>query len=145
MTRALGTFLLAQLPSNNEVRADPHVAGAIRGQTNKEIKATSAANAALAQLESLRNNKQYSSFKLHTEYTVDFTCNPEHCIRDTPALVLFLVRELYAEKPYLGILLSSSPSRVTSPTTGVTPPLPSTSRTPTASAPSIPPDPPHSS
>ena len=139
VTKALGTFLLAQMPTSGEVRSEPNAIGAIRGQqAKKEVKATPAANAALLQLESLANNKQYASFKQHIEYSVDFICNTEHCIRDTPALVLFLVRELYSEKPYLGILLTSTPSRVTSPTTGVIPSLPSMMSPSAPSAPTAP-------
>ena len=59
---------------------------------------------ALTQLEALRTSKHYSPHKHLLEFSIGFTTNPANCIRDTPALLLQLVRNLYPDTSYLSVI-----------------------------------------
>lgn len=105
---------------------EPDSAGAVRGAGSPRTPATSPttptlpttpgnppkgptqhASHAMSQMEALRNNKQYAALKEFVSHAVDFTADPQHNIKHTPTLILHMVGELFSEKKYLAILLSS--------------------------------------
>ncbi|CAH1788011.1 unnamed protein product [Owenia fusiformis] len=108
--RAFSTFLICQIPNKSFLRSSPHAPGAVvdpARQSNRspqKISPSSQAFQAVANLESLKNNKSYADLKQHVEFALGFVSDPKHCIRDANRLLQQLVVVLFPDNTYLDIL-----------------------------------------
>ena len=112
MTRGLATYLLAQISGNNVLRTDPSSPGSptsptIRTSSGTTVGPSQYTQQALSQLETLKANKQYAPLQSYTTYILDNIRNADNTIKDTPKFIVHLVGELFHEKRYLAILLST--------------------------------------
>ncbi|NXA34681.1 EPG5 protein, partial [Eudromia elegans] len=89
--RSLSTFLLVQIPAEDQVRL----------QAGSEPKLSQKAQQALNALESMASNKQYLDYQEQLSQASQFIKHPEHCLRDGNNLLALLVNTLYPEVHYL--------------------------------------------
>lgn len=109
------------MPSPNFIRCQPGAGGAVKSGGSGTGTPTSPppsagepprgpspqASLALSQLEALRTNKAYASLRELVVYAGEFTANPQHCISDAPVLLKHLVKNLYKNRTFLGLLFHS--------------------------------------
>ena len=117
VVRSVSVYLLSQMPNQNYIRSQPGAPGAVKSGGSTPSTPTSPgqpptgpsvqASQALSQLEALRNNKNYASLREHIIYTGEYIADPQHCINDAPALLIYLVKNLYGQKPYLSLLFQT--------------------------------------
>lgn len=121
LVRCLQAFLLAQMPNKASLRVSPYSPGSIRGddptppsspsRRSPSSSSTSPrspgpspqAMAALAQLEALRTNKQYSAFVDHIDWAVSYISDPSHSLLDAPNMLVHQATQLFPEYNYLGL------------------------------------------
>ncbi len=102
------------MPTPNFIRSQPGAPGAVKSGGSTPTSPTSPGNPpkgpsaqasqALSQLEALRNNKTYAVLREYIVYAGEYTADPQHNINDAPALLIYLVKNLYKNYPYLAIL-----------------------------------------
>ncbi|KAM9328926.1 ectopic P granules protein 5 homolog [Gastrophryne carolinensis] len=94
IARSLSVFILAQIPSENQVRlkagSGPHL--------------SPKAQQALSAVESLTSSKQYAEYPEQISQAVQFIQYPGHCLQDGITLLALLVNSLYPEVHYLNII-----------------------------------------
>ncbi|XP_062984350.1 ectopic P granules protein 5 homolog [Elgaria multicarinata webbii] len=91
VARSMSTFLLVQIPMENQVRMRPGV----------ELQLSAKAQQALNALESLALNKQYGEYQEQISQGSQFIKDSRHCLRDGTDLLAILVNTLYPEVHYL--------------------------------------------
>ncbi|XP_010218875.1 PREDICTED: ectopic P granules protein 5 homolog [Tinamus guttatus] len=91
VARSLSTFLLVQIPAENQVRL----------KAGSEPRLSQKAQQALNALESMSSNKQYMDYQEQLSQASQFIRHPEHCLRDGNNLLALLVNTLYPEVHYL--------------------------------------------
>ncbi|NXS92869.1 EPG5 protein, partial [Jacana jacana] len=91
VTRSLSAFLLAQIPTESQVRL----------KTGSEPKLSQKAQQALNALEAMASNKQYMDYQEQLSQASQFIKHPEHCLRDGNNLLALLINTLYPEVHYL--------------------------------------------
>ncbi|XP_077996830.1 ectopic P granules protein 5 homolog [Glandiceps talaboti] len=110
--RSLLAFILAQTPGNNFLRTQPHAPAAISKHqraplpNQPNVYPTAKAQQALANLEALRNNKQYANLRDSAYLASAYVSDPANSLKDATKLIALLANNLYPEKNYLAILRS---------------------------------------
>ncbi|KAG7481387.1 hypothetical protein MATL_G00066210 [Megalops atlanticus] len=94
VVRSMSAFLLVQVPSESQLRIQPG--------TNLQLSAK--AQQALAVLDSMSSNKQYSEFQETLSQACQFIRYPGHCLQDGNRLLALLVNSLYTDLHYLDII-----------------------------------------
>ncbi|XP_018596418.2 ectopic P granules protein 5 homolog isoform X3 [Scleropages formosus] len=94
VARGISAFLLAQMPSESQVRLQPEADLTLSTRTQQ----------ALAALDSMASSKQYSEFQEALAQTCRFIRYPGHCLHDWSRLLALLINALYADVRYLDIL-----------------------------------------
>ncbi|KAJ8405585.1 hypothetical protein AAFF_G00315650 [Aldrovandia affinis] len=94
VSRSMSAFLLVQVPSENQLRIQPG--------TNLQLSAK--AQQALAALDTMPSNKQYSEFQETLGQACQFIRYPGHCLLDCNRLLALLVNSLYTDLHYLDII-----------------------------------------
>ncbi|XP_066509785.1 ectopic P granules protein 5 homolog isoform X2 [Hoplias malabaricus] len=94
VARCMSAFLLVQVPSENQLRIHP----------GTELQLSAKAQQALAVLEAMPGNKQYSELQQILSQASQFIKYPGHCLRDSNRLLSLLINSLYTELHYLDII-----------------------------------------
>lgn len=94
VARSMSTFLLVQVPSENQLRLHP----------GTELQLPAKAQQALSVLEQMPSNKQYSELRVSVNQAVQFIKYPGHCLCDSNRLLTLLVNALYTDLHYLDII-----------------------------------------
>ncbi|XP_007238025.3 ectopic P granules protein 5 homolog isoform X3 [Astyanax mexicanus] len=94
VARSMSAFLLVQVPSESQLRLHP----------GTELQLSPKAQQALAVLESMPGNKQYSELQQTLSQACQFIRYPGHCLRDSNRLLSLLINSLYADLHYLDII-----------------------------------------
>uniref|UniRef100_A0AAY4BDZ3 Ectopic P-granules autophagy protein 5 homolog n=1 Tax=Denticeps clupeoides TaxID=299321 RepID=A0AAY4BDZ3_9TELE len=94
VVRSMSAFLLVQVPSECQLRMQP----------GTELQLSTKAQQALAVLESMPGNKQYSELQDPVGQACQFIRYPGHCLHDANRLLALLINGLYPELHYLDII-----------------------------------------
>ncbi|KAG5280995.1 hypothetical protein AALO_G00066300 [Alosa alosa] len=94
VARSMSTFLLVQVPSENQLRT----------QAGPGLPLSAKAQQALAVLESMPGNKQYAELQEAVGQAREFITHPGYCLRDANRLLALLVNSLYTDLHYLDII-----------------------------------------
>ncbi|KAL7839536.1 hypothetical protein SRHO_G00261940 [Serrasalmus rhombeus] len=94
VARSMSAFLLVQVPSESQLRIHP----------GTELQLSVKAQQALAMLEAMAGNKQYSELQQSLSQACQFIKYPGHCLRDSNRLLSLLINSLYADLHYLDII-----------------------------------------
>uniref|UniRef100_A0A9J8ALV3 Ectopic P-granules autophagy protein 5 homolog (C. elegans) n=1 Tax=Cyprinus carpio carpio TaxID=630221 RepID=A0A9J8ALV3_CYPCA len=94
VARSMSTFLLVQVPSENQLRLHP----------GTELQLPAKAQQALSVLEQMPSNKQYSELHVSVNQAIQFIKYPGHCLCDSNRLLTLLVNALYTDLHYLDII-----------------------------------------
>ncbi|XP_036454096.1 ectopic P granules protein 5 homolog [Colossoma macropomum] len=94
VARSMSAFLLVQVPSESQLRIHP----------GTELQLSAKAQQALAVLEAMAGNKQYSELQPSLSQACQFIKYPGHCLRDSNRLLSLLINSLYADLHYLDII-----------------------------------------
>ncbi|KAI7812682.1 putative ectopic P granules protein 5-like protein [Triplophysa rosa] len=94
VARSMSAFLLVQVPSEFQLRLRP----------GTELQLSSKAQQALAVLEAMPSNKQYSELQETVSQACQFIRYPGHCLSDSNHLLTLLVNMLYTDLHYLDII-----------------------------------------
>uniref|UniRef100_A0A671MCH5 Ectopic P granules protein 5 homolog n=1 Tax=Sinocyclocheilus anshuiensis TaxID=1608454 RepID=A0A671MCH5_9TELE len=94
VARSMSTFLLVQVPSENQLRLHP----------GTELQLPAKAQQALSVLEQMPSNKQYSELHVSVNQAIQFIKYPSHCLCDSNRLLTLLVNALYTDLHYLDII-----------------------------------------
>ncbi|KAA0717308.1 Ectopic P granules protein 5 -like protein [Triplophysa tibetana] len=94
IARSMSAFLLVQVPSETQLRLRP----------GTQLQLSSKAQQALAVLEAMPSNKQYSELQEAVSQACQFVRYPGHCLRDSNHLLTLLVNTLYTDLHYLDII-----------------------------------------
>uniref|UniRef100_A0A8C2FK11 Ectopic P-granules autophagy protein 5 homolog (C. elegans) n=1 Tax=Cyprinus carpio TaxID=7962 RepID=A0A8C2FK11_CYPCA len=94
VARSMSTFLLVQVPSENQLRLHP----------GTELQLPAKAQQALSVLEQMPSNKQYSELHVSVNQAIQFIKYPAHCLCDSNRLLTLLVNALYTDLHYLDII-----------------------------------------
>ncbi|XP_070795069.1 ectopic P granules protein 5 homolog [Pituophis catenifer annectens] len=91
LARSMSTFLLVQVPVENQIRL----------RSSLELQLSSKAQQALNALDSLASNKQYADYQGQILQASQFIKDSHHCLHDGTQLLAILLNTLYAEVRYL--------------------------------------------
>ncbi|XP_076059738.1 ectopic P-granules autophagy protein 5 isoform X2 [Oratosquilla oratoria] len=99
--RALGCFLLAQMPAPRVFRSvggSPAAVSMYKADDSAEMQASEEAMTALQRLMSLRTNSLYAPLLPSLEWSIEFVLDPAHTIRHAGVLLQALIGDLFHEK-----------------------------------------------
>lgn len=110
--KGLAAYLSAQIPSNLALRLESNAPGYVstRGSPSSPpgspsgVSPSQQAQQALAHLESLRTNKQYASFKQHTEMLINIVCDPRNSFRGAIQIFKQMASPLFPDFFYLAVI-----------------------------------------
>ncbi|XP_065123099.2 ectopic P granules protein 5 homolog isoform X1 [Paramisgurnus dabryanus] len=94
VARSMSAFLLVQVPSENQLRLNP----------STDLQLSTKAQQALAVLEAMPSNKQYSELQEAVSQACQFIKYPDHCLHKSNHLLTLLVNKLYVDLHYLDII-----------------------------------------
>uniref|UniRef100_A0A8C5LRQ0 Ectopic P-granules 5 autophagy tethering factor n=1 Tax=Leptobrachium leishanense TaxID=445787 RepID=A0A8C5LRQ0_9ANUR len=94
IARSLAAFILAQIPSENQVRL----------KAGSGLHLSQKAQQALVLLESMTSSKQYADHQEEISQAAQFIRYPGHCLQDGNTLLALLINSLYPEVHYLNII-----------------------------------------
>ncbi|OCU02726.1 hypothetical protein XELAEV_18008492mg [Xenopus laevis] len=94
IARSLSAFVLAQIPSEYQVRL----------KAGSGLHLSPRAQQALTAVESMSSSKQYAEFQEQTSQASQFIRYPGHCLQDGNTLLALLINSLYPEVHYLNII-----------------------------------------
>ncbi|XP_044132236.1 ectopic P granules protein 5 homolog isoform X1 [Bufo gargarizans] len=94
ISRSLAAFILAQIPSENQVRL----------KAGSGLHLSPRAQQALSAVESLTSSKQYVEYQEQISQAVQFIRYPGHGLQDGNTLLALLINSLYPEVHYLNII-----------------------------------------
>ncbi|XP_063814425.1 ectopic P granules protein 5 homolog [Pseudophryne corroboree] len=94
ISRSLAAFILAQIPSENQVR--------LKGGSGVNL--SPKAQQALSVVETMTASKQYAEYQDQISQAVQFIRYPGHCLQDGNTLLALLINSLYPEVHYLNII-----------------------------------------
>ncbi|XP_053557038.1 LOW QUALITY PROTEIN: ectopic P granules protein 5 homolog [Bombina bombina] len=94
IARSLAAFILAQIPSENQIRL----------KAGSGLHLSPKAQQALSAVESMTSNKQYAEYEEQISQAAQFIRYPGHCLQDGITLLALLINSLYPEVHYLNII-----------------------------------------
>ncbi|XP_051514293.1 ectopic P granules protein 5 homolog [Myxocyprinus asiaticus] len=94
VARSMMAFLLVQVPSESQLRL----------HAGTELQLSAKAQQALALLEAMPSNKQYSELQASVNQACQFIKYSGHCLRDSNHLLTLLINALYTDLHYLDII-----------------------------------------
>ncbi|XP_051954087.1 ectopic P granules protein 5 homolog [Xyrauchen texanus] len=94
VARSMMAFLLVQVPSESQLRL----------HAGTELQLSAKAQQALALLEVMPSNKQYSELQVSVNQACQFIKYSGHCLRDSNRLLTLLINALYTDLHYLDII-----------------------------------------
>ncbi|KAK9408780.1 ectopic P granules protein 5 like [Crotalus adamanteus] len=101
LARSMSTFLLVQLPLENQIRLR---SGLELQPSSKAQQETLCKKVALNALDSLASNKQYAEYQGQILQASQFIKDSQHCLHDGTHLLAILLNTLYAEVRYLDVI-----------------------------------------